>query len=29
MKESGMGRDGSKYVAREYCEIKYVCAWAG
>jgi succinate-semialdehyde dehydrogenase / glutarate-semialdehyde dehydrogenase len=28
MKESGMGREGSKYGAEEYCEIKY-SAWAG
>jgi succinate-semialdehyde dehydrogenase / glutarate-semialdehyde dehydrogenase len=25
MKESGMGREGSKYGTEEYCEIKYVC----
>ena len=25
MKESGIGREGSKYGAEEYCEIKYVC----
>jgi succinate-semialdehyde dehydrogenase/glutarate-semialdehyde dehydrogenase len=25
MKESGMGREGSKYGIEEYCEIKYVC----
>jgi succinate-semialdehyde dehydrogenase/glutarate-semialdehyde dehydrogenase len=25
MKESGTGREGSKYGTEEYCEIKYVC----
>ena len=25
MKESGVGREGSKYGTEEYCEIKYVC----
>ena len=25
VKESGIGREGSKYGIEEYCEIKYVC----
>jgi len=29
VKESGHGREGSKYGMHDYMELKYLCRWAG